>query len=289
MATTANSAPFAWEARARWWPVALGFTALAAPTLISLGRQTWSTEAGMSGPIVLATGFWLLWRTWLEARPPVAPGRALPGFVALALALALYAVGRAFDFISVEVGAIWLAGIAAGYLLAGGAAMRALWFPLFYLAYVVPIPGAILDRITAPLKTFVSWAATGLLDTLGYPIARSGVTLFVAQYQLLVEDACSGLNSLVSLSAISLFYIYIRHATSWRYMLFLLLWILPIAVFANIVRVVALVLITYYLGNEAAQGFLHSTAGMMMFLAALIGIFLIDSLMGPVRRRLGAA
>lgn len=242
----------------------------------------------MSGPIVLATGLWLLWRAWTETRPPVAPGRALPGFAVLALAFALYALGRAFDFISVEVGAIWLAAIASAYLLLGGAVLRALWFPLLYLAYVVPIPGAILDRITAPLKTFVSWASTGLLDALGYPIARSGVTLYVAQYQLLVEDACSGLNSLVSLSAISLFYIYIRHATSWRYMLFLLLWILPIAVLANVIRVIALVLITYYLGNEAAQGFLHSTAGMMMFIAALLGIFLIDSLMGPVRRRLAA-
>jgi len=51
------------------------------------------------------------------------------------------------------------------------------------------------------------------------------VTLYVAQFQLLVEDACSGMNSIVSLTSVSLFYIYLLHASSWRYALFLTFWI----------------------------------------------------------------
>jgi exosortase len=113
---------------------------------------------------------------------------------------------------------------------------------------------------------------------------REGVTLYVAQYQLLVEDACAGLNSLISLTAISLFYIYILHNASWRYALFLMLWIIPVALLANLIRVMILVLITYHFGNAAAQGFLHSTAGLVMFASALLGIFLVDGLMTPVRK-----
>ena len=125
-----------------------------------------------------------------------------------------------------------------------------------------------------------------MLDAAGYPIASQGVTLVIAQYQLLVEDACAGLNSIVSLTAISLFYIYILHNASWRYSLLLFVWIIPAALFANLVRVLTLVLITYYFGNAAAQGFLHSTAGMIMFVVALLSIFAVDKAMTPIRRRL---
>lgn len=62
---------------------------------------------------------------------------------------------------------------------------------------------------------------------------------------------------------------------------------MPIAIFANIIRVLLLVLITYHLGNEAAQGFLHNTAGMAMFIVALLGIFAVDRLVAPVFRRRG--
>jgi exosortase/archaeosortase family protein len=91
---------------------------------------------------------------------------------------------------------------------------------------------------------------------------------------------------LISLSAIGLFYIYLLHRASWRYSLFLLCWIVPVAVLANFVRVIVLVLITYHGSDALAQGFLHSTAGMLMFMTALGGIFVVDALAAPVRKRL---
>ena len=63
----------------------------------------------------------------------------------------------------------------------------------------------------------------------------------------------------------------------------LLALLLPIAVAANVVRVIALVLITYHFGDAAAQGYLHKFAGMVTFTSALLLIFLIDSLLKPVR------
>ena len=121
----------------------------------------------------------------------------------------------------------------------------------------------------------------------GYPIVRQGVTLYVAQYQLLVEDACAGLNSLVSLTAISLFYIYLLHNATWRYSLMLVAWIIPLAILANVIRIIILVLLTYHFGDAAAQGFLHSTAGLVMFATALLGIFLVDGVTQAVQRRFG--
>jgi exosortase len=160
------------------------------------------------------------------------------------------------------------------------------WFPLFYLLFLIPLPGWLMDSITQPLKILVSDITTWLLSAAGYPITQVGVTIYIAQYQLLVEDACAGLNSLISLTAVGLFYIYLMHNASWRYSALLLFLLLPIAIAANVVRVIILVLLTYYAGNEVAQGYLHDFAGIVTFVSALLLIFGIDKLLTPLRRRL---
>lgn len=274
------------QSLAQHWPVLAGLLVLGIPTLINVARESWTGETGVHGPIVLATGIWLFAQRWHELRQIRVPGN--PALVAALIlpSLLVYVFGRAFDFLAVEVFAFGGVLLGVFYGAFGGEALRRMWFPIVYLLFVIPIPGWVIDTVTGPLKAYVSHSATYLLGAAGYPIVREGVTLYVAQYQLLVEDACAGLNSLISLTAISLFYIYVLHNASWRYALFLMLWIVPVALLANLLRVIILVLITYHFGNAAAQGFLHSTAGLVMFATALLGIFAVDRLMTPVRRLL---
>ncbi len=289
MATAAPVLRPDWQALLlRHWPLALGIAALAIPTLVSMARGPWSLESGVHGPIVVATGLWLIFRRLPEIRRDMVPGQ--PWLVALGFALAVpaYAFGRAYDFISIEVAAMLLALLVVAYAIVGGAVVRAMWFPIFYMGFVIPVPGWVLDTVTQPLKQLVSEVVTNGLAMVGYPIARVGVTIYVANYQLLVEDACAGLNSLVSLSAIGLFYVYMLRGSNWRYSILLLAMVLPIAVAANCVRVAVLVLITYHFGDAAAQGYLHNTAGMVTFTSALLFIFLIDRLLTPVRNALAS-
>jgi exosortase B len=271
---------------ARHWPLFLGLAVLAIPTLIAVATGSWTGEAGVHGPIVLATGIWLFARRWKEMLSIQRPGRIGLVLAVLVPSLLLYTFGRAFDFLVFQALAFLGICVAVFYASFGAEAVRRMWFPILYLCFVVPLPNWVVTTLTAPMKEYVSYTATWLLSHAGYPIVREGVTLYVAQYQLLVEDACAGLNSLISLTAISLFYIYILHNASWRYALFLMLWIVPVALLANLVRVIILVLITYHFGNAAAQGFLHSTAGLVMFATSLLGIFLVDGVMSPVRRML---
>ena len=268
----------------RHWPLVAGLLLLAVPTLASVAKQTWSTELGAHGPIVLATALWLLSYNKLRLAGAPGAGRLLwvPPLVA---AFAVYVFGRAYDFISLEAGGLYIVFIVVLYLLAGWDEIKRNLFPLFYLGFVIPPPGWVIDRITAPLQTFVSFAAVNILQPLGYPIAREGVALTVAQYQLLVEDACAGMNSLTGLTAISLFYIYLMHRASWRYAALMVAMIVPIAVFVNIIRVIALILITYYWGNAAAQGFLHVTTGLVLFTLAIALMFLLDMVLQALTRR----
>jgi exosortase/archaeosortase family protein len=92
---------------------------------------------------------------------------------------------------------------------------------------------------------------------------------------------------MLSLSAIGLFYGYVRHNIRWRYGLVFAAVAIVFAAVANFVRVLVLILLTYYFGDRAAQGFLHGFAGMLTFSVALLGVMAFDEIAGPLRRRLG--
>lgn len=268
------------------WPLWLGVAAMAIPTLIALAQGPWQEESGVHGIIVLVTGLWLVWRRYDEIMAAREDGNPVLTIAALAVALPVYIAGRAFEFISIEAAALLLALVAVVQLYWGLKIVAKLWFPIVYLGFVIPLPGWFLDTITLPLKEFVSEIVTAGLAMVGYPVGRMGVTLYIGSYQLLMEDACSGLNSLISLTAIGLFYVYLIRGSNPLYSLLLLTMVIPIAIAANCVRVAALVLITYHLGNAMAQGYLHNFAGMVTFISALLFIFALDWVLTPLRHRL---
>lgn len=266
-----------------WANLALlvGAAALVIPTMADVARVNWTTEQGGHGPIVLATGIWLLWR---ETRSGLIPGGSravLPAAIAITAFLAIFVVARITNILEIEAFAMYGALVAAAFMFWNAKAIRALWFPILYLALALPPPDSVVAAVTQPIKILISQAAVNLLHLLGYPIASSGVTIQIAQYELLVAAACAGLNSIISLSAICLLYAYLRRRSNAGYLLLLMAAIVPVAIFANFIRVLTLILITYYLGEAAAQGFLHDFAGLLMFAVALFTIFAFDELVSP--------
>ncbi len=207
------------------------------------------------------------------------------GFPLLVFGLLLYVVGRSQEIVLFEVGS--LAPILAGVLLImrGWLALRAFWFMLLFIVYLVPIPGFVVDAMTLPLKQNVSAIAANFLYAVGYPIAHEGVILNIGQYQLLVSDACSGLNSMFSLSALGLLYLYLMRYKSLLHNGLILASLLPIAFFANIVRVIIIVLVSYHFGDAAGQGFVHGFSGIVLFVIALIVMLLLDAILARFFKR----
>ena len=265
-----------------------GLLVLYIPTFYDLATSLWQEDDYAHGPIILAVSAWLLWRqrsVFLTASASPAP---VSGFALLVFGLLVYVLGRSMGASSLEVGA--LMPILAGALLAmrGWPALRASWFPLVFVAFTVPLPGFFVDALTGPLKQQVSRVAEQFLHFVGYPIARDGVMLTIGQYQLLVADACSGLNSMFSLSALGVLYLHLVRHPSWLHNGLILASLVPVAFCANILRVIALVLITYHFGDAAGQGFLHGFSGIALFIIALIMILALDTVLariiGDVRR-----
>ena len=261
---------------------ALGCAALIMPTMFQVARDSWSTEQGGHGPLVLATGLWALWRETRGKNLEMRPGKLIIALPLFGLMLALFIVARITGVLEVEGFAMYGALITAAYALLGPAPLRAAWFPLVYLAFALPPPDTVVAAVTQPIKIAISSWTVSVLHAIGYPIASSGVTIQIGQYQLLIAAACAGLNSIITLSALCLFYVYLRHRSNPVAFLIIALAAIPVAVVSNFVRVMALVLITYHFGDAAAQGFVHDFAGLLMFAVALLAIFGIDQVATPL-------
>lgn len=266
----------------------LGLAVLYGPTYWGLANGLWASDEQSFGPILLATSAWLFWRerealAALTGMPRVRTAYALLGF-----GLVLYALGRSQDILMFEVGSQIVVIAALLLMFKGTQAVKLMWVQLALLAFLVPLPGDLVAAVTGPLKSGVSAAAAAFLHWLGYPVGRSGVVLSVGQYQLMVADACAGINSIITLEALGLIYMKVMNHTSPLRNTALAILILPISFCANTVRVIVLVLVTYHLGDDAGQGFIHGAAGMVLFLVATILMILTDSALGLFLRRQSA-
>ena len=261
-------------------PIMVGLALLYLPSLYDLFTGIWAQDEQFHGPIVLAISLWLLQRNWARMEQ-VSQGEqpSAWGWPLVAIALFLYALGRSQGIGIFEVGSvIWLlAGLLL--LLRGGRALKAQWFALFFMLFMVPLPAQVVDLVTMPMKMAVSYVAENVLYLAGYPIGRNGVVLQIGQYMLLVADACAGLHTLLTLEALGLLYLNLVRRDSLFRNIALAVLIVPISFTANVIRVMALSLITYHFGNEAGQGFLHGFAGMVLFLSALLLIISTDTLL----------
>ena len=259
--------------------VVLGLLVVYVPEYVELSQTIWRSDEQGHGPIIFAVSLWLLYGLRHSLAELTSRPATVSGVLVLVVGALLFAFGRSQDIWIFSIGSqIWvLAGLAL--LFKGWRGLRLIWFPLFFMLFMVPLPEALVASVTAPLKTAVSYVASNLLYAMGYPVGRSGVMLTVGQYQLMVADACAGLNSMFTLEALGMLYMNLMRYTSVARNVTLAVMLVPIAFCANIGRVMILVLVTYYFGDAAGQGFVHGFAGMVLFMIALMLMLALDKLL----------
>lgn len=258
----------------------VGLAALFIPTYIQLAHEVWNSDAHGHGPMILGVCLWLLWFD----RHKIFEGDARPaygsGFALLLFGLVLHVFGNSQSINMAMTAAQPIMFGACLLLVHGWSALKRAWFPLFFMIFMIPWPEVMVQAITMPLKHAVSVVTEDLLHMVGYPIGRAGVTLTIGPYQLLVADACSGMNSLLTLESLGLLYMRLMDYKSKARNVCLALAIIPTSFVANVTRVVILVLVTYYFGDEVGQGFVHSFSGLVLFSVSLVSIYFIDRLLG---------
>ncbi len=212
---------------------------------------------------------------------PLAPSWAGTGLVALGLLTYITGVYGAELFLARISGLMVLAGLIWAF--AGLPMLRVLKFPLLVLLLAIPFPAVIFNQITFPLQLFASRLASAILPVFGVPVLREGNVIELPMMRLEVAEACSGIRSLMSLFTVAVIYGYLLEPSTGRRTL-LALASIPIAVAANVLRIVGTGLCVQYWDPDKAMGFFHEFSGWLMFLFSLLLVYLLQRGMAMVAR-----
>lgn len=250
------------------WAVAALFALVYAPTAIwFVDRWSMGMWWHIHGFVVFPIAIWLA-RSRLRSLPPRPPSSSALGFLLLvpaALLQALDAMLR-FEILSAVSMLLAIAGLALLFL--GRERTKAIWFPLLFLGFAVPIPLFVARPIHLVLRHVAAAGAAGALDLLGYGVHRNGLMLEVGSERIEIADACSGFSTLMALLMVGLLLAYLGRARLWRGALFVLL-VFPAAAAANVVRCILLSMFIAAFGSDILATAVHPISGVVTFAVAL--------------------
>lgn len=203
------------------------------------------------------------------------------GLLLMVAALLLHIFGSAIYIFSISGFSLFFFVVGATLYLYGWQRTRQVWFPLSFLLFMFPLPLAILNAISFPLKIIVARLGVDFVALLGIPIFREGFNITIPAGNLLVGNPCSGLRSLIAFLALGAILAYMGHMSKRRKML-LFCSSLPIALVSNLVRVPILILVSHYYGTAAAapDTWVHTGSGLLVFVIGFGLMLLFSSFLG---------
>lgn len=250
--------------------------ALYVPIFIPLYRSRWEYIDYTHAYFILPVSLFLTWRLRREL-PALAQAHAsaVRALLAVILGLLLYLFGWRQDYLFISTFSLIPVTWGLVRYLYGPRVAAALSFPILYLLFLVPPPLGVLDSITLPMRHGVSIVTDLILAVFDYPVERQGLLLSIGGQQIYMGEACSGFRSLITFGALGSVYIYLSGADAGRKVAMALA-IVPLALLGNLLRVIAVTLVTYYVGVNAGQQFFHDFSGFVVFAILLAGMLWIE-------------
>jgi len=190
--------------------------------------------------------------------------------------LFLIIISLLIHFMSIAADIFFLSGFSLIVLLFGVISflygqvfVRKIWFPLFFLIFMIPLPLVAINAISFPMKMMVTKITVGILKYgVHIPVHHDGFQIFFPQSSMVVENPCSGLRSLISYLALGAIFAYLLKASFLRKLVLFLLAI-PVALVSNFIRVFLLSLGVYIYGSGFTKGFFHDFSGFFVFVIGM--------------------
>lgn len=249
--------------------VGVGFIALTWPVWRWLWGEWMANDYYSHGILIVPVVLYLVWRRLRNQQDWAlrSDGKDNIGLVVAAISMAFYLYFMrdkayylaAFGVIGLLVSLVWV--------FSGRKTLRLLAFPLAYLLLMVPLP--FIERITLPLALFTGVCSTAFVKFLGLPVIVVGNAVKLPNADLLIGAQCSGINSMITLIALTALAAYLLDGPLWGKIL-LVLMAIPIAMLGNILRVANLLFVAHYYGADAAFRFYHDYSGIVFFVLVLI-------------------
>lgn len=220
-----------------------------------------------------------LYVVWMQRKHLKADDRYFMYGAALTTAgLAAYGYGILNK--SLYISSLSFLAVSAGIVLSfyGKKNLVRLLFPILFLVFMIPLP--YMDYASTHLQTVTASASTTIIKLAGIPAVNHGSQIEMGTESVFViGEPCSGLRTMISLFALAAVFSYYVEGPAWkRWALFASS--IPIAVVANILRVVLILFIAYYYGEDLAMSLFHDASSLFLFLLAFVLLVLISRLLG---------
>jgi exosortase len=246
--------------------------------LAKLARD-WQTDTMYShGFLILPIAAWLAWHQRSAWRTtPAAPGNS--GLCLVLLGLALLSAGTlGAELFLTRISIVPVVAGTIAYVF-GWRHLRLVLFPVMFLIFMVPLPTIVFDRIAVALQLLASSLGERMLQAAQVPVLRDGNLLRLPNGILDVNDACSGIRSIVALVMISALVGYLTKSGAWRGFA-LIIAAVPLAIVLNAIRVAVTGLVVNHFGMAAGEGLVHTLTGWFVFVGALASLWLIHRVLG---------
>lgn len=218
-------------------------------------------------PIVMLLGVWAISYA-LRTGEDFTPGSLWIWGVLMVPILLLYAFASAIQMTALMAFAAWCGMAVTLYGWFGGAAIRRAAVPLLFTALCVPLPYALSVTLNAKLRTWTSERAVQLADAVGLDAAMGQGDVIIGPYVLAVENACAGTSTTLSLVAIGILFAYLVRKAGPITVIGVIALAIPIALAANVFRVVGLLALVSAFGTSVLETVLHPLSGVLSFLVA---------------------
>jgi len=227
-----------------------------------------------------------IYLVWLRARAITAatlPGSWL-GIGLLLVSLALLFLGDRSSVFALTQYAFVLALWALVYAAGGSRGIRLMWVPLLYLAFMVPLPDLLTQKLTASLQLLSSQIGVAVIRAAGLSVYLEGNVIDLGAYQLQVAEACSGMRYLFPLMSFG-FLCAVLFRGRWWQQLILFLVTIPLTILMNSFRIGVIGILVNFYGIEQAEGFLHDFEGWVIFMACVGVLFIIIWIFARMEKR----
>jgi exosortase len=225
-----------------------------------------------------------LFVVWLRRKDIIAAPKAVDrrGLILIVAALLLHWVGAKMQQTRVSLTALILLLWGFPFYFFGWGVARHLVFPAAYLAFCIPL--TFLDVIAFPLRLLATNVSAATLNGLGLDVVQEGPKILAVspmggtRWGVDVENPCSGLRSLLAMTALTAIYAYLTQRTLWKkWALFILS--IPLAIAGNVARIIFIGLMAEAFGEKVAVGIVHDYSGYVVFSVAILLMVGIGSLM----------
>ncbi len=200
---------------------------------------------------------------------------AISGLFILIFGLLVHILGLASQIKFVSGFSLIFVLLGLSLYLAGKDYTKEILFPILFLVFMIPLPRVLIIQISFRMKLLAAEAGASLINWFNIPVYRTGSIVYLPNTSLTIGSPCSGLRSLISLTALGALFAYLSDLSRVKKVI-LFISAIPLALAANVLRIGMLLWVAYVYGHNVATGRFHDISGILVFIFAIVGLMIVN-------------